>query len=104
MSTREEPERNSRMMTSRVFWSMSPCVADTVWSRSRIFSVSQSTCGTFRVRVGLAALRSRAAALPARRWLDWAVCYARAVNTPELGILSTWRAVYYLEWPSEVIV
>ena len=42
--TREEPERNSRMMTSRVFWSMSPCVADTVWSRSRIFSVSQSTC------------------------------------------------------------
>ncbi len=44
MSTRDEPERNSRMMTSRVFWSMSPCVADTVWSRSRIFSVSQSTC------------------------------------------------------------
>ena len=24
-------------------WSMSPCVADTVWSRSRILSVSQST-------------------------------------------------------------
>jgi hypothetical protein len=44
MSTRDEPERNSRMMTSRVFWSMSPCVADTVWSRSRILSVSQSTC------------------------------------------------------------
>ena len=45
MSTREEPERNSRMMTSRVFWSMSPWVADTVWSLSRILSVSQSTCG-----------------------------------------------------------
>ncbi len=44
MSTREEPERNSRIMTSRVFWSMSPCVADTVWSLSRILSVSQSTC------------------------------------------------------------
>ncbi len=43
MSTLEEPERNSRMMTSRVFWSMSPCVALTVWSRSRILSVSQST-------------------------------------------------------------
>lgn len=26
-------------------WSMSPWVADTVWSRSRILSVSQSTCG-----------------------------------------------------------
>lgn len=45
ISTRDDPERNSRMMTSRVFWSMSPCVADTVWSRSRILSVSQSTCG-----------------------------------------------------------
>ncbi len=44
MSTREEPERNSRMMTSRVFWSMSPWVADTVWSLSLILSVSQSTC------------------------------------------------------------
>lgn len=43
ISTREEPERNSRMITSRVFWSMSPWVADTVWSRSRILSVSQST-------------------------------------------------------------
>ncbi|MPC28807.1 hypothetical protein E2C01_022017 [Portunus trituberculatus] len=25
ISTREEPERNSRMITSRSFWSMSPC-------------------------------------------------------------------------------
>ena len=31
--------RSSRERT----WSMSPCVADTVWSRSRILSVSQST-------------------------------------------------------------
>jgi len=46
ISTREEPERNSRMMTSRVFWSMSPCVADTVWSRSLILSDSQSTCSS----------------------------------------------------------
>ena len=46
MSTREEPERNSRMMTSRVFWSMSPCVALTVWSRCLIWSVSQSTCSS----------------------------------------------------------
>jgi hypothetical protein len=43
ISTRDDPDRNSRMMTSRVFWSMSPCVADTVWSRSRILSVNQST-------------------------------------------------------------
>ncbi|KAJ0911976.1 hypothetical protein HanRHA438_Chr06g0269141 [Helianthus annuus] len=43
MRTREEPERNSRMMMSRVFWSMSPCVADTVWSRLLILSVNQST-------------------------------------------------------------
>ena len=43
ISTRDEPERNSRMMTSRVFWSMSPCVADTVWSLSLILSVNQST-------------------------------------------------------------
>lgn len=28
----------------RTFWSMSPWVADTVWSLSRILSVSQSTC------------------------------------------------------------
>jgi hypothetical protein len=37
------PERTSRMMRSRVFWSMSPWVADTVWSLSRILSVNQST-------------------------------------------------------------
>lgn len=43
MSTREDPDRNSLIMTSRVFWSMSPWVADTVWSRLRILSVSQST-------------------------------------------------------------
>ena len=48
ISTREEPERNSRMIMSRVFWSMSPCVADTVWSRLRILSVSQSTCAQAR--------------------------------------------------------
>ena len=44
MSTRDEPERNSRMITSRVFWSMSPCVADTVKSFAFMLSVSQSTC------------------------------------------------------------
>ena len=43
INTREDPERNSRMMMSRVFWSMSPCVAETVKSRARILSVSQST-------------------------------------------------------------
>ena len=54
ISTREEPERNSRMMTSRVFWSMSPCVADTVWSRSRILSLSQSTYSTVGAYAGSA--------------------------------------------------
>ena len=44
ISTRDDPERNSRMITSRVFWSMSPWVAETVWSLSLILSVSQSTC------------------------------------------------------------
>ena len=44
MSTRVEPERNSRMITSRVFWSMSPCVALTVKSRFCMACVSQSTC------------------------------------------------------------
>ncbi len=46
------PHLNSRMMTSRVFWSMSPWVADTVWSRSRILSVSQSTWGGGKGRRG----------------------------------------------------
>ena len=44
--TRVEPERNSRMMTSRVFWSMSPWVALTVKSRFCMACVSQSTCST----------------------------------------------------------
>nr|GLL20684.1 hypothetical protein BE221DRAFT_92416 [Ipomoea trifida] len=43
MRTREDPERNSRIIMSLVFWSMSPWVADTVWSRPLILSVSQST-------------------------------------------------------------
>jgi hypothetical protein len=30
---------------------MSPCVAETVWSRSRILSVSQSTCERFNVLI-----------------------------------------------------
>ena len=42
MSTREDPERNFHDV-SRVFWSMSPCVAETVKSLARILSVSQST-------------------------------------------------------------
>ena len=53
IKTRDDPERNSRMMTSRVFWSMSPCVAETVWSRSRILSVSQSTCERLNVDFGV---------------------------------------------------
>ena len=46
ISTRVEPDLNSRMITSRVFWSMSPCVALTVKSRFCMAWVSQSTCGT----------------------------------------------------------
>ena len=44
MRTRLLPLRNSRMMTSRTFWSMSPCVALTVKSFAFMLSVSQSTC------------------------------------------------------------
>uniref|UniRef100_A0A0E9XQ58 Uncharacterized protein n=1 Tax=Anguilla anguilla TaxID=7936 RepID=A0A0E9XQ58_ANGAN len=43
ISTRLDPDRNSRMITSRSFWSMSPCRAETVKSLACIFSVSQST-------------------------------------------------------------
>ena len=43
MSTREDPERNSRMTTSRSRCSMSPCTQETVKSRADIFSASQST-------------------------------------------------------------
>lgn len=41
--TYEVPLRNSAMMASRSFWTISPCIDDTVKLAARIFSVSQST-------------------------------------------------------------
>jgi hypothetical protein len=32
------------MMASRSFWTISPCIEDTVKLAARIFSVNQSTC------------------------------------------------------------
>lgn len=43
--TYEVPLRNSAMMASRSFCTISPCIEDTVKLDARIFSVNQSTYG-----------------------------------------------------------
>ena len=55
-STPAKPPHSAQIYTlntaTPLTWSMSPWVADTVWSRSRILSVSQSTCRQGRQEAG----------------------------------------------------
>ena len=60
-------------------WSMSPWVADTVWSRSRILSVSQSTCRQGRQEAGRGGGQRVGGEL---RWLSAAGAAVQSCSSP----------------------